>query len=786
MSASVLLNWLILAASLFNTAIMLWLGLTVLLNAERYTGGVWLMGGGMLAGAAFFVSHTAILGQELTLNPDGLNFWWRLGWVPVVIIPLAWYVVILWYSGFWTRPRPLLFFRHRWPLTAALILTGGLAALLLLTNLLPDYEQIVTLDLTALWQIGGVPAAFVSLPVVMVGCIALSIDALRHPAPTDRLMGDLARSRSRPWLMRAAAVLLLVALLVTGFIVGVVGESLTLTPAPSPAGRGRGEIETGAVGMAETAQNEVLSAAATPPPLLSSQAEGATGGSDISDIHELYATGSPSPRLRGRGGQGVRGYVSPAAPSQNSQEAQPFFLSFEGLALFDLALSLLIAAATFCIGQAIVAYEVFTGTTLPRRGFFRQWRNMLIFAAVYALFLGWSLATGFREVYTLLATTLLLIGFIGVYNWRTFVERDRTMRQLRPFVASQRLLTGFTGEDEAGGSGAADLFVSIARDLLHAERAVLVPLGDLAPLVGEALRYPSGSAAAPLPPLPDLTDRLVHLDRAAYAGCRWAIPLRSERGLVGALLIGGKADGGLYSQEEIELAAAGGERALDTLAGEHLARRLMTLQRDRLAETRVVDLRTRRALHDEVLPALHTAILSLSAAADDPAAREDALRSLAGVHKQIAGLIRQTESAPVQVGGAVDLAASLRRMVEGEFEGAFSALDGDLPTPLLIPPLAGEVVLGAAREAVRNAALHARGESPDRSLRLTVRASEAGGQVTVTIEDDGVGFYARRGESVGTGNGLLLHSTLLTVIGGSLRVEAPAEGGTRVVIETPE
>ncbi|MBK8024247.1 MAG: hypothetical protein IPK19_23135 [Chloroflexi bacterium] len=743
MSTSVLLNWLILAASLFNTAIMLWLGLTVLLNAERYTGGVWLMGGGMLAGAAFFVSHTAILGQELTLNPDGLNFWWRLGWVPVVIIPLAWYVVILWYSGFWTRPRPLLFFRHRWPLTAALILTGGLAALLLLTNLLPDYEQIVTLDLTALWQIGGVPAAFVSLPVVMVGCIALSIDAA--PPRADRPADGRSGARPvAPWLMRAAAVLLLVALIVTGFIVGVVGESLTLTP--SPSWRGRGEIETGAVGIAQTAQDEAMTPTATPPPL-------------------------PLPRERGPGGEG------PAA--------QPFFLSFEGLALFDLALSLLIAAATFCIGQAIVAYEVFTGTTLPRRGFFRQWRNMLIFAAVYALFLGWSLATGFREVYTLLATTLLLIGFIGVYNWRTFVERDRTMRQLRPFVASQRLLTGFTGEDEAGGSGAADLFVSIARDLLHAERAVLVPLGDLAPLVGEALRYPPGSAAAPLPPLPDLTDRLVHLDPAAYAGCRWAIPLRSERGLVGALLIGAKADGGLYSQEEIELAAAGGERALDTLAGEHLARRLMTLQRGRLAETRVVDLRTRRALHDEVLPALHTAILSLSTAADDPAARDDALRSLAGVHKQIAGLIRQTESAPVQVGGAVDLTASLRCMVEGEFEAAFSAVDGDLPASLLIPPLAGEVVLGAAREAVRNAALHARGESPDRSLRLTVSASEGGEQVTVTIEDDGVGFYARRGESPGTGNGLLLHSTLLTVIGGSLRVEAPAEGGTRVVIETP-
>ncbi|MBK8024249.1 MAG: hypothetical protein IPK19_23145 [Chloroflexi bacterium] len=38
-----------------------------------------------------------------------------------------------------------------------------------------------------------------------------------------------------------------------------------------------------------------------------------------------------------------------------------------------------------------------------------------------------------------------------------------------------------------------------------------------------------------------------------------------------------------------------------------------------------------------------------SAAGGDAAART--LRSLASVHKQIAGLIRQTESAPVQAGG---------------------------------------------------------------------------------------------------------------------------------------
>ena len=66
------------------------------------------MGGGLLLGAAFFISHTAILGQELFFgaNVDGLNFWWQIGWIPVMGAPFAWYIVILWYAGFWAASIP--------------------------------------------------------------------------------------------------------------------------------------------------------------------------------------------------------------------------------------------------------------------------------------------------------------------------------------------------------------------------------------------------------------------------------------------------------------------------------------------------------------------------------------------------------------------------------------------------------------------------------------------------------------------------------------------------------
>ncbi len=47
MSGNFSLDWLTLAVSLFNTILLLWLGLTVLLNAERRSWGIWMAGGGL-------------------------------------------------------------------------------------------------------------------------------------------------------------------------------------------------------------------------------------------------------------------------------------------------------------------------------------------------------------------------------------------------------------------------------------------------------------------------------------------------------------------------------------------------------------------------------------------------------------------------------------------------------------------------------------------------------------------------------------------------------------------
>ncbi len=71
MSGNIWLDWITLSVSIFNTIIMLWMGLMILLSSDKRTWGVWLAAGGLLVGSLFFVSHTAIIGQEISFFTPG-------------------------------------------------------------------------------------------------------------------------------------------------------------------------------------------------------------------------------------------------------------------------------------------------------------------------------------------------------------------------------------------------------------------------------------------------------------------------------------------------------------------------------------------------------------------------------------------------------------------------------------------------------------------------------------------------------------------------------------------
>lgn len=685
-----LLDWTLRALSLFNTMAMLWLGLTIALRAQSRPWGTWAAAGGLAMGALFFAVHSTIVGRETSALAQ-LDVLWPAIWLTFLSLPYAWYLLVGWYAGVLRRTD------HRLWLGA--LTTLGLAALAVLAaaNPLPSSAKIGQAAPSGTLRMGEVPVAVLIYLIYSVLCLVLSLDALRHPGTSERLMGDLARRRARPWLLAAALVLLAVAFGVAGvagwFLDGI--EAGHLAPLSAPA---------------------------------------------------LIV-----------------------------------------LRTFDLLISALLGLAVVLVGRAVVAYELFTGKVLPRGELARQWRDGLIASAAFGASVGAALSLPVESVYPAVVAALLASATFALLHWRAHLEREQSVIRLRPFVSSEGLYEHLLAADAPTGPDAGALLRALTEDVLGARVAYLVPLGPLGPLVGPLSHGANGHS----PPAPvDLAleaegpDPIcVPVDPERSGGAVWAVPLWSERGMVGTLLLGEKRDGRLYTQEEMELARATGERLVDTQASAELARRLVSLQRRRLVEDQVLDRRARRELHDEVLPRLHAALLALSRVNDSPVAGE-ASGLISDAHRQIAALLRSTPAFVAPEVARLGLVAALRQMVDlelgEEFDGVNWALEPDAEQlAQRVPGLSAEVVYCAAREVVRNAARHGRGGHPQRPLHLSVSVYARDG-LEIAVEDDGVGI--RDLHATEAGRGLALHGTMMAVIGGSLAVETVPDARTRVTL----
>lgn len=710
MSGQFWLDWSALAVSLFNTLLTLWLGLTVFLNAERRHWGTLLATAGLLVGSGFFLAHSIILSQGVVGLVGGFAFWWYAGWLPVIAAPLSWYLLMLWYSGFWTQPPEALRRRQQPWLWICLVFTALLLVLVFLFNPLSFLTGSTYLEMGYPAGMGSLPAIVLSYPLYILLCVSLALDALLRPGASSRVLGELARKRARPWLAAASVVLLAV---------------------------------SAAVGAA---------------------------------FAWLARSFNPAQRL----GEWL-GSISTA------------------LSMLDLTLTVVLMAAILLLGQAIVSYEIFTGKTLPRRGFFRQWQSLLLLAAVLSGLAAWFVFAAAAPLAPLLVMLLVVTLAYAVASWRSYAERQESLRQLQPFAGSQRLFESILNPGERGR---AELdfsapFKALAQDVLNARQAALLPLGTLAALEIQPLYEPAGSSVSP-----GLVSELASgfsspdaagapLDPEGSGGWVWAAPLWSERGLVGLLLLGDKQDGSLYTEEEIEIARAGGERLADLLASAEMARRLVMLQRQRMAASGILDRRARRVLHDEVLPRLHSALIRLGSLpeAELPAAQQS-MAELVDIHRQISALLRDLPRPAAPELQRLGLIEALQRALADEFAGSFDSVSWEVEPEtarrsLELPELALEVLYYAAREAIRNAARHARGAGLAAALKLVVRLRWQGG-LQLQVEDNGIGIPHRAAPEPTGGEGLALHSTLMAVINGSLSIASEAGQFTRLTLFLPE
>jgi signal transduction histidine kinase len=687
------LDWPVIALSLFNAFLLLWLGFTILLESNRQSLGIWLAADGLFLGAAFFIAHSAILENGIHNTFPGINFWWQAGWWPVILSPFAWYSVILWYAGYWDDPNSSLHVRQAAWFGLVLAFTAGLLGWILLSNPLPD------ISLRGVPNPGFYSLAFL-FPTYIILCILLALDAILRPGPTARLLGDEARRRARPWLTASTLVLLVVSLLVALALVW-----------------------------------------------------------GVTTLENKYTESVLSPDI----------YLS--------------------LTVFDLIIEILITTAILLIGQAAMAYEVFTSFPLPRSGLHKRWILAVITGSILSIAIAASwIFTAWTELATL-AILPVMAGALTIQNQRAAREQAVETEQLRALVSSEETYEKIfldTEQSQSGGNFQTG-FEAICTQILLTNKAVLQPVGVLANFLPARISFPT-----PIEPPVNFLAEMKSADPRQFLdprplnpidsdGFHWAVPLQSSRGLEGWLFIGERHNGSFYTMEEIKIARAASERLMDTLTAAEVARRLVVLQRKQQMETRLLDQKARRVLHDEILPLLHTALLT------DP--KSLAATQITAAHQQISQLLREAPPAPPAEIASHGLFTVLRKLAQSEADLLqanliFSMDAGVEEAGTRLSLEAVETVFYAARECLRNIQRHTH---PEDGFPIEIKVSvNLNSGLKIIIENNGTAPDIHgEGKIPSSGQGLSLHNALLTVFGGGLRLEHLDNGVTRVTISLP-
>ncbi len=761
------------ALSVYSLITYCWLGVTTLLMSERRSLVTWVGGLGLLFGALFFLCHGALVAAGATETaPATADLWWRLSWAPAFAAPLLWAAIGLRYtalSGSWGRWR-----------TPALIGVASLGAFTVALALLSwssiahyaDFIELLNSSLrfrqaqplhVSLW----VPALGISFVIYVAACASLPWAALA----VRRFGSSLEARFSLP------------------------GSSPRL-PAPNTVRSPRSD-EAALLWSPRDAWDRAR------PALLAASLCMMVAGGVVAVVGVMTAL------FEHRSAAAAVSQTLPVvtAPPQPGHAAL-------ALVLADLCVQVALAACGLLLGWAVVRQGVLIERRLPQRGYFSHWRGMAALAAALAAVVAWMGAVSPVALPDLLLLVTLVSVATALLTWQSYVAHDRLLAQLRPFMTSLSLgATGWLATNPAEVERGVDtLFTSLCRDVLGAAH------GSLDISAGRLRHHYTYIAA-------EVDDT----HASTPSGARdWTLPVSDGRGAVALLTLGLRIDGVSYTSADLEIARACGLRILDAVGEFAAAQAVASLARRRGLEAELTAALPRRVLHDDVLPRLHLAMLRLEAqrarlraqpvAAGQPApiagergvapiADEigEVVTELGRAHRDLAALMR---AAPMASARRLEhgFTGALRSALDGEFRGVFDEVEWDTPDDAVaaadsLPPVVADLLLSATLEAVRNAGRHARGEDLHRALRLSVRVYADADSVTTQVSDNGVGLALSKGSTSpaavtaaataptsptsGARSGLLTHSALIALIGGSLSVRAGEDGGAVVTIRAP-
>jgi signal transduction histidine kinase len=262
--------------------------------------------------------------------------------------------------------------------------------------------------------------------------------------------------------------------------------------------------------------------------------------------------------------------------------------------------------------------------------------------------------------------------------------------------------------------------------------------------------------------------------RLGHVGPAIFVPLRVGGRATGTLMVANTKGRGQFDARTISLVETFADQA--SVAIEY-GRAQADLRRLELMDERE---RIAKELHDGIIQSLFAVGMGLQgtalmAGSPETAARiEGAVGELDRVIRDLRNYIfglrpgiladRQLDQALRELGEDIQKRASFRVDVE---------VDAELAA--LVSSRSHQIVQ-MTREALSNVARHAQAK------RSVVRLARKGQTAVLTIEDDGVGFDARRDSA---GNGLRNMRERATAMGGSLRVSSKAGKGTNLRFTLP-
>ncbi len=762
-----LLTTIVLALSIFNLVTFFWLTITVWLNGDRRTWIARLGVTGLGLSSLFFFIHSLLLASPLSGPQTATqnDILWHLIWVPALGVPFIWFAIGLYYAGLlnaqWRRRRPVL-----------LTIGFSMGSLVLLLFFLND-------------------STFTYAGFLQLLAYGNSLDGFRFEMVSPLLLPGM-------------------------FLYYV--TFCAIGPWFTPARVGR---LLKAVWSLLQPQNLALIRLHKPFTLHQTLSDAFWEDQDQVDLEE--------PELSwhlARPGLLLAAMLMVALTTTLGviiiwsivnwfeNEQHPLRVHFPELHAFPLNVAIIDFLATgavsliiLLVGFSIVRYGILIERPLPRRGFFEQWRGIVIVSTAIALFIATLVTLTQGQLGGLLVITCLATCAYALFTWNGYATHDRYISLLGPFLRSTSLRHWMNTDQEKTERELEDLFYHLCADVLAVRCARLMILA------GPVRRH--FSYRWPDEAWEDEHQRVVIRSQSGVNARRvqilfkgqsmicWLLPIYDERRLVAALYLGPRQNGGAFTTEDMNLAQACGQRILDTLGDHEAMQAVASLLRRRIVDVKLLGAQQRRVLHDEILPQMHLALLHLETARSlneqqdtvEDGQRErqqlnQAIEKISDSHRQLAAMMRVTAPGSPHRLERDGMMQAIQTMVEQDFRQAFDEVHWEVSEEDMarideaMPPAIAELIFAAVQEALRNAARHGRGQDLHRQLRVTLWASYTS-DVEVIVSDNGIGISSTGSSTTGTGGGLITHSALLTIAGGSLTIESAPTEGVRVRIFLP-